>query len=119
MNILILNYEFPPLGGGAGISTQYLLREFAGREDLQIDLVTSSCDAHRVEEFSPRIRIHYMDIGKKGKGLHFQIEQNLLVYAFKAYHYARTLIRREGTTLCTPFSEYPVDLWQCFSAFRL
>lgn len=28
MNILILNYEFPPLGGGAGIVTQHLANEF-------------------------------------------------------------------------------------------
>ncbi|MFN8284377.1 MAG: glycosyltransferase family 4 protein [Chitinophagales bacterium] len=28
MNILILNYEYPPLGGGAGIVTQHLANEF-------------------------------------------------------------------------------------------
>ncbi|OGJ19834.1 hypothetical protein A3K73_03640 [Candidatus Pacearchaeota archaeon RBG_13_36_9] len=43
-NILILNYEFPPLGGGAGNATYYLLKEFSKPEykDLGIDLVTSS-----------------------------------------------------------------------------
>ena len=27
--VLILNYEFPPLGGGAGNATYYLLTEFS------------------------------------------------------------------------------------------
>ena len=29
MKILILNYEYPPLGGGAGIVTKHLAEEFA------------------------------------------------------------------------------------------
>jgi glycosyltransferase involved in cell wall biosynthesis len=29
MNILLLNYEYPPLGGGAGNATQYYAKEFA------------------------------------------------------------------------------------------
>ncbi len=31
MNILILNYEYPPLGGGAGIVTQHLAGEFVAK----------------------------------------------------------------------------------------
>jgi hypothetical protein len=68
--ILILNYEFPPLGGGAGNATYYLLKEFAKDPDLKIDLVTSSIDAFRVEKFSDNITVHLLDIGKGGN-LHY------------------------------------------------
>ena len=92
MRILILNYEFPPLGGGAGNATQYLLREFAKRPDFSFDLVTSSADAFRIEQFSPNIMIHFLDIGKKGN-LHYQRNKDLLKYSWKAYWYCKKLIK--------------------------
>ena len=38
----MLNYEFPPVGGGAGNANYYLLKEFAKNKDLRIDLITCS-----------------------------------------------------------------------------
>ena len=38
MKILFLNYEYPPLGGGAGNATAYLLKEFAKIPDLKVEL---------------------------------------------------------------------------------
>lgn len=40
MKILILNYEFPPLGGGAGIVTQHLANEFSNKEHSVTILTT-------------------------------------------------------------------------------
>lgn len=40
MNILILNYEYPPLGGGAGIVTQHLAVEFI-RKGHQVTVLTT------------------------------------------------------------------------------
>jgi hypothetical protein len=37
----MLNYEFPPLGGGAANACEYILREMAKR-DIEVDLVKSS-----------------------------------------------------------------------------
>jgi len=42
LKILMLNYEFPPLGGGAGNATYYMLKEFSKYPNLEIDLITSS-----------------------------------------------------------------------------
>ena len=92
MRILILNYEFPPLGGGAGNATQYLLREFAKRPDFSFDLVTSSADAFRIEQYASNIMIHFLDIGKKGN-LHYQRNKDLLKYSWKAYWYCKKLIK--------------------------
>ena len=33
----MLNYEFPPIGGGAANANLCLLKQYAGKEDLQID----------------------------------------------------------------------------------
>ena len=42
MNILLLNYEFPPIGGGAANANLCLLKQYAGKKDLQIDVLTSA-----------------------------------------------------------------------------
>lgn len=40
LNILILNYEYPPLGGGAGIVTKHLAEEFAKMNHSVVVLTT-------------------------------------------------------------------------------
>lgn len=40
MRVLLLNYEFPPLGGGAGVATQALARGLASR-GLTVDVITA------------------------------------------------------------------------------
>ena len=40
MRVLLLNYEYPPLGGGAGVATQALARGLAGR-GVTVDVITS------------------------------------------------------------------------------
>src|SRR5687768_6209691 len=41
MRILVLNYEYPPLGGGAGVATAALAHELVERGVL-VDVVTSA-----------------------------------------------------------------------------
>lgn len=104
--ILVLNYEFPPLGGGAANATFYLLKEFAKDSSLEIDLVTSSVDGFRVEKFSENITIHFLDIGKKGN-LHYQSNKNLLVYAWKSYWHSKKLMQTTHFDLCHAFFGIP------------
>ena len=40
MRVLLLNYEYPPLGGGAGVATQALARGLASR-GVTVDVVTA------------------------------------------------------------------------------
>jgi len=105
-NILMLNYEFPPLGGGAANATFFLLKQFSNRENLKIDLITSSIASEKVENFSKNINIHYLDIGKKGN-LHYQSQKDLLKYSFKAYKYAKKLIKKQKYDLCHAFFGIP------------
>lgn len=110
MKILLHNYEYPPLGGGAGNATEYMLREFAAFSDMEVVLVTSSVDdEHRIEYPAPRIRIERLPIGKRsgGKDLHFQSKANLLAYAWKSWMFSRRLLRQEKFDCLHAFFSVP------------
>lgn len=95
MKILFLNYEYPPLGGGAGNATKYLLQEYAKYQDLSVDLVTSAIDAEFVESrVNGNIAIFRIPIGKNEKNPQKQSIKDLLVYSWKAYFFARTQLKK-------------------------
>lgn len=104
--ILLLNYEFPPLGGGAANATYYLLREFSHYPELKIDLVTSSTDKFHIENFSNQITIHYLDIGKN-ENIHYQSNRDLLKYSYKAYQYCLKLKQKNKFDLIHAFFGIP------------
>ena len=106
MKILLLNYEFPRIGGGAGNATHYILNEFSKNKNIEIDLVTSSVSDFKIKEFSQKIYIHYLDIGKNGN-LHFQTNKELLLYSWKAYKYSKQLIKKKEFDLIHAFFGIP------------
>lgn len=94
MKVLFLNYEYPPLGGGAGNATQYLLKEYAHIPDLEVHLVTSSVDGsyHHFQVGNGAVTVHCVPIGKNSKTLHFQSIFDLLRYSWSGYHFAKKLL---------------------------
>lgn len=96
MKILMLNYEFPPLGGGAGNATEYLLKEFSKTNEVKIDLVTSSTDKYHEEKMSKNIKIFYLDIGKSNSNLNYQSVKDLLIYSLKAYLFSKKLLKENN-----------------------
>jgi glycosyltransferase involved in cell wall biosynthesis len=108
MRVLFLNYEYPPLGGGAANATSYILREFSKIPDLEVDLVTSSeADKFSLEKISSNIKIHKLPIGKNEKNLHFQSKKDILVYAWKAYFYSKKLAAKNKYDLTHSFFSVP------------
>ncbi len=108
MRILILNYEFPPLGGGAANATYNLLKEFAKYDDLQIDAVVSSEDSNfKRIEFAPHITVYKLPIGKKTGGLHYQTNKDLIVYTHKAEGFIKGLLKENKYHLCHAFFAVP------------
>jgi glycosyltransferase involved in cell wall biosynthesis len=101
----MLNYEFPPIGGGSGNATRYMLREFARAGDLDVEVVTSSDDEFRIEQFAARIRVHRLPVGKKE--LHHWAPLELLRYSWRAYWYTRRLIDRQRFDICHCWSGWP------------
>jgi len=96
MNILMFNYEFPPLGGGTGRANYEILKTLEKvnvQGDICIHLITSSVNTFRIEEFSPNITIHYLNIGKKGS-LHAQKLNDLGIYSYKSYWYAKKIMKK-------------------------
>jgi len=122
MKILFLNYEYPPLGGGAGNATSYLLKEFAKIPDLKVDLVTSSIDKkYHLEKLTENIQIHRLPIGKNQKNLHFQSQKDLLVYAWKAYGFSKIMVKKNKYNLTLAFFSVPCGFlaWILKKRFKL
>lgn len=116
MRILFLNYEYPPLGGGAGNATAYLLKEFTKIPDLRVDLVTSAIDEkYQLEKIGENIKIHRLPIGKNQKNLHFQSQKDILIYAWKAYWFSRKLLQSGKLDATLSFFSVPCG----FLAWRL
>lgn len=114
MNILMLNYEYPPLGGGAGNATAYILKEFAKRPDTKVTLVTSAFGEARVETIADNTTLHFLDIGKR-RNLHYQSNRDLLAYMWKGYRYAKRLSALNKYDACLAFFSVPCG----FIAWRL
>ena len=106
----MLNYEFPPLGGGAANACYYLLKEIAKEKNLQIDLITSSISTFKKEKLSQNINIYYLDIGKNKSKLHFQTNKDLLIYSCKAYFLAKKLIKKNKYKLIHAWFGIPCGL---------
>lgn len=109
IKVLVLNYEYPPLGGGAANATYYLLREFIKYSELQITLVTASVGEYRIEQPADNITIHFLDIGKRSS-LHYQRNRDLLTYTWKAYRFSRRLARQQPFDLAHAFFGVPCGL---------
>jgi glycosyltransferase involved in cell wall biosynthesis len=101
----MLNYEFPPIGGGSGNATRHMLREFARSDDLEIDLITSSESGFRIDRFSDRIRIHRLPVQKRE--LLYWRTPELLRYSWGAYRYARRLLEQARFDVCHCWSGWP------------
>lgn len=65
MKILIINYEFPPLGGGAGRGTYNLARELAAMGH-QIDVLTSRAVGFQKSELVEGFHVHRVRSYRKG-----------------------------------------------------
>ncbi len=104
--ILMLNNEFPPLGGGTGSVTLALFREFAKAGDLEIVLVTSaSGQEETTESFAPNITIYRLPVGSRN--LHHATAPELLRYAWKARKKAMQLHQDQPFDLCLAWSTVP------------
>ncbi len=94
MKILFLNYEYPPLGGGAANATAQLLQEFAQMEDAEVHLVTSATGSTLEHiHVGGEVYVHRLPIGKNPEKLHSQSAFDLIVYSAKAFLFSWRLLR--------------------------
>lgn len=108
MRILFFNYEFPPLGGGAGNASYYILNEYAKRSDVQVDFVTASIDEkYHQFKMGENITIHRIAIGKNAANIHYQTKKDLLAYTWNAFWFARKLAKQNNYDLTHSFFTVP------------
>lgn len=108
MRVLFFNYEYPPLGGGAGNATKYILEEFSKIEDLELDLITSSIDdSFSQEKIGDKITIYKLPIGKNKSNLHYQSQKEILSYAWRAFWLARKMVKKNDYDLTHSFFTVP------------
>jgi phosphatidylinositol alpha-1,6-mannosyltransferase len=106
MRLLMLNNEFPPLGGGTGTVNHALLQRFAEVPWLDIDLITSALGRQAEEEqFAERIRIFKMPVNNRN--IHHSSNRELLTYAIRALPLALKRHRASPYDFCFAWSAVP------------
>ncbi len=116
MKILMLNYEFPPIGGGGGQAHLSLLKQYAGRLDLQVDCLTSAPEPETfTERFADNIVIFRTGIHKKD--LHLWRRGEVIEWLRKATPYYRRLVKTGDYDLVHAFFGFPTG-WLCYRTAR-
>ncbi|MFB0525193.1 MAG: glycosyltransferase family 4 protein [Phycisphaerae bacterium] len=106
LNLLMLNYEFPPIGGGAANAHLALLKQYANRSNLNIDVLTSAPKPGFFEEkFSENITIYKVGLHKKD--LHFWRKVEVVEWLLKAKSHYRTLLQENDYDLVHAFFGFP------------
>ncbi len=112
MKILMLNYEFPPIGGGAANAHRCLLQQYAGSSNLRIDVLTSAPrPGFFKESFADNITIYKVGLHKKE--LHFWRKTEVIEWLFKAKFHYRKLLRENDYDLAHAFFGFPTG-WLCY-----
>lgn len=108
MRILFFNYEFPPLGGGAGNASRYILEEYSKNPEIKVDFVTSSVDEKKhVLKMGDNIMIYRLPIGKNPQNIHYQSKKELIKYYQEALKFTGELLKENKYDLTHSFFSVP------------
>jgi len=89
-SVLILNYEFPPMGGGAGHASYELAKRLVN-DGYQVDVLTSGMDDTLLEESVDGINVSR--VRSRRKGIHNSGLLGALSYVFAAIPRCRQLLQ--------------------------
>ena len=105
MRILMLNYEYPPLGGGGSNACKYILNEFS-KNNIEVDLVTSSpSNIFETENIGNTISIYKLPINKKD--IHYWTQREIISYSWKAKKFIDKLMTEKEYDVCHAFFGIP------------
>jgi len=112
MNILMLNYEFPPIGGGAGQAHLSILKKYAQDSELKVDVLTSAPMPGFFAE-SLADNVHIYKVGVHKKNLHHWHKMEVVEWLAKSRSYYRALLRDNHYDLVHAFFGFPTG-WLCY-----
>ncbi len=106
MKILMLNNEFPPLGGGTGTVNQAILKHLSSSPDLEIDLITSSPNnVYESVAFNKRIDIFKIPVDRFD--IHHASNKELILYAVRSFFFGLRKHRERKFDMCLAWSAVP------------
>jgi glycosyltransferase involved in cell wall biosynthesis len=97
--ILVLNYEFPPLGGGASPVSYELAKHLSETGEFDIDVVTMGFkDLPAYEELNNNLRIYRVKCLRSKKAVSHPWEQ--ATYLVSAYFKCKKLLKNKKYDIC-------------------
>jgi len=106
MRLLMLNNEFPPLGGGTGTVNRAILQRLAQTPDLEIDLITAALGKQFEQELLAE-RVTLFKVPVNNQNLHHSSNRELLTYAARALPFALKRHRARPYEFCFAWSAVP------------
>jgi glycosyltransferase involved in cell wall biosynthesis len=102
----MLNHEYPPIGGGGGYAGRNILRQFAGRSDIELDVVVSRPQRPTVtEKLADNITLYRVGVQKKA--LQFWTRGEMIQWMAEAYRIHKKLLRENHYDLAHAFFGFP------------
>jgi L-malate glycosyltransferase len=102
----MLNHEYPPIGGGGGYAGRNILRQFAGRSDVELDVVVSRPQLPTVtEKLADNITLYRVGVQKKA--LQFWTRGEMMRWMAEAYRIHKKLLRENHYDLAHAFFGFP------------
>ncbi|MGB7582288.1 MAG: glycosyltransferase family 4 protein [Sedimentisphaerales bacterium] len=108
----MINYEFPPIGGGAGQAHLAILRQYAGKSDLQVDVLASAPKpGFAVQKLSENVTLYTVGVHKKN--LHYWRKIEVVEWVLKATPPYQRLLKENRYDLVHAFFGLPTG-WLCY-----
>ncbi len=107
MRILLLNPEFPPVGGGAGRATYNIGRELA-KLGHEVDILTGGTGKFRELEKTEGINVYRA--GMKRKGIHDSGSLGMALYVFNGFLKYRKLLKEKEYDAVHAFFSVPTGI---------
>jgi glycosyltransferase involved in cell wall biosynthesis len=92
LRLLLLNYEFPPSGGGAGRATYFMARELV-RKGHEVDVLTSRAASDLSLETLEGVTVHRVRSSRRS--IHDAGLLGTVVFLFFALFRLRTLLKQK------------------------
>ncbi len=107
MRLLIINYEYPPVGGGAANASWFLARTLVG-QGHRVCVLTSAFGKHRGRKVEDGVRVHR--IPARRKSIDRSTIGQMMCFAASGLVFAPAIVRAEGVERVIAFFTLPSGL---------